>query len=48
MTIKMSPIFRALLTGWQLHSGVQLRLVRDAALWMRAPANRRPVWSKRG
>ena len=45
---KIAPVFRALLTGWRLRSGSRLRLLRDAVLWLRAPADRRPVWSERG
>ena len=44
---KILPVFRTLLTAWKLPNGASQRLMRDAALWLRAPADRRPSWSDR-
>ncbi|MBP0447620.1 hypothetical protein J8J14_22945 [Roseomonas sp. SSH11] len=41
------PVLCTLFTAWRLLSGTRHRLIRDAALWLRAPADRRPTWRER-
>jgi hypothetical protein len=35
------------LAVWWLSADAGGRLMRDAALWLRAPAGQRPIWSER-
>ena len=45
---RIVPVIGALLIGARHRGRIRFRVLRDAVLWLRAPADRRPVWSDRG